>query len=397
MCVTVMKMYHCKQRPSVITYRKFKKFSNTEFMKDLEEHLTKFEYFDNIPSNLFKETVNTILEKDAPTKKKYVRANQAPFITKTLSKEIMKRSRLRNKFLNTKSDIDKKVYNEQRNYVASLFRKKKDFYGNLDISKVTDNRVFWKIVKPKISDEVKIRSKITLVEDDKILSQDAEIAKTFNEYFINIPMLNMPNNQSFSTQTCSLEENTISGIIGRYKDHPSINLIKSKNSCLANTFSFTLASIEEMKRTIESLDPKKAAQEKDIRTNILKQNSDFFAFHVQKDINASISTSNFPNDLKEADVIPVYKKKSKLSKENYRPISILPNISKVYERCLYDQISKYFEIRFSKFQCGFRKGYSAQHCLLAMIEKWKTAVDNGGVFAALRLISLKHLIAFRMT
>ena len=46
-------------------------------------------------------------------------------------------------------------------------------------------------------------------------------------------------------------------------------------------------------------------------------------------------------------------------------------------------MSKYFETRFSKFQCGFRKGYSAQHCLLAMTEKWKTAVDNGGVFTAL--------------
>ena len=78
-----------------------------------------------------------------------------------------------------------------------------------------------------------------------------------------------------------------------------------------------------MKRSIESLDPKKVAQEKYIHTNILKQNSDFCAFHVQKD-SASISTSKFPNDLKEADVIPVYK----LSKENYRPISILPNISK---------------------------------------------------------------------
>ena len=157
----------------------------------------------------------------------------------------------------------------------------------------------------------------------------------------------MPNNQSFSTQTRSLEENTISGIIERYKDHPSINLIKSKNRCLANSFSFMPVSIEEVKRAIESLDPKKAAQ--DIHTNILKQNSDFFAFHVQKDINASISTSKFLNYLKEADVIPVYKKKSKLSKENYRAISILPNFSKVYERSLYDQISKYFEIRFSKF------------------------------------------------
>ena len=55
----------------------------------------------------------------------------------------------------------------------------------------------------------------------------------------------------------------------------------------------------------------------------------------------------------------------------------------MYERCLYDQISKYFETRLSKFQCGFQKGYSAQPCLLAMIENWKTAVDNGDVFAAL--------------
>ena len=75
------------------------------------------EHFNNISSNLFKETVNKILEKHAPTKKKHVRANQAQFITKTLSKEIMERSRLRNKFFNTKSDIDSKAYNKKRNYV----------------------------------------------------------------------------------------------------------------------------------------------------------------------------------------------------------------------------------------------------------------------------------------
>ena len=82
----------------------------------------------------------------------------------------------------------------------------------------------------------------------------------------------MLNNQSFSTQTRSLEENTISGITERCKDHSSISLIKSKSCCLANTFSFTPVSIEEVKRAIESLDPKKAAQDKDIHTNILKQN-----------------------------------------------------------------------------------------------------------------------------
>ena len=74
-------------------------------------------------------------------------------------------------------------------------------------------------------------------------------------------------------------------------------------------------------------------------------------------------------------------KKSELFKKNYRPVSILANVSKIYERCLYDQIATYFEHVFSRYQCGFRKG--AQQCLLAMIEKWKKIVDNGGVFGAL--------------
>ena len=55
----------------------------------------------------------------------------------------------------------------------------------------------------------------------------------------------------------------------------------------------------------------------------------------------------------------------------------------MYGRYLYHQTSKYFETRFSKFHCGFGKGYSAQHFLLAMIEIWKTAIDNGGIFTAL--------------
>ena len=91
----------------------------------------------------------------------------------------------------------------------------------------------------------------------------------------------------------------------------------------------------------------------------------------------------FPSDLKLTDVVPVYKKKSKNSKDNYRPLSILSNISKIYERCLYDQIQVYFISVLSKYQCGFHRGYNAQHCLITLVEKWKKSVDNGGVFGAL--------------
>ena len=70
-------------------------------------------------------------------------------------------------------------------------------------------------------------------------------------------------------------------------------------------------------------------------------------------------------------------------KDNYRPISILPIISKIFEKLICRQLSNHFDNIFSKFQCGFRKGFSAQHCLLLMIDKWKKAVDNNKVFGAI--------------
>ena len=76
-------------------------------------------------------------------------------------------------------------------------------------------------------------------------------------------------------------------------------------------------------------------------------------------------------------------KNSKLSKENYRPISIFPNISKIYKKCFYDQIATYFVHIFSRYQCGFCKGCSAQHCSLAMIEKWKKVVNDVSDFGGL--------------
>ena len=82
----------------------------------------------NIPFKIPKESVNITLDKHAPLKKKYVRANQSPFMNKKLSKEIIQRSCLRNRFLNTKSDFDRKAYSKQRNYVASLLRNEKNIF-----------------------------------------------------------------------------------------------------------------------------------------------------------------------------------------------------------------------------------------------------------------------------
>ena len=85
-----------------------------------------------------------------------------------------------------------------------------------------------------------------------------------------------------------------------------------------------------------------------------------------------------------ADVTPLHKKGKKDLKENYRPvISILPIFSKVFGRSMFAKMSSFSDNFLSKQQCGIRKGYSTQQCLLSLLEKWKRAVDKGQMFGAL--------------
>ena len=76
---------------------------------------------------------------------------------------------------------------------------------------------------------------------------------------------------------------------------------------------------------------------------------------------------------------PFFKKKDRENVENYRPVSILPVLSKAYERSMYDQIYAYLNKILSKCQCGFRQAYSTQHCLLIMTGKWRQCLDKGGI------------------
>ena len=98
---------------------------------------------------------------------------------------------------------------------------------------------------------------------------------------------------------------------------------------------------DDVLKKVNTLHTARATQQSDIPTKTLKQNSDYFAEYFYKNINQCISKSIFPSDLKLADVTPVYKKKSKNSKDNYRPVSILSNISKIYEiyHCFHNALS----------------------------------------------------------
>ena len=115
--------------------------------------------------DIFKVVLNEAIQKEAPIKQRYIPAIQAPFINKTINKEIMKWSRLRNKFLNTKSDIHRKAYIKQRSLCVSLIRpEKKNFFNNFSTPDITDNKTFWKAVKPLFTHKIQTKPKITLIE-----------------------------------------------------------------------------------------------------------------------------------------------------------------------------------------------------------------------------------------
>ena len=165
---------------------------------------------------------------------------------------------------------------------------------------------------------------ITLVENNNIILSEIEIAEKLNAFFSNIVKeLNIKVKEDLLCDVSDIND-PVERAIQKYKNHPSIQMIKETFDS-SKTFSF-----DTIFKEIVSLDTKKATHSNDVR-----------------------------------------------------PVSLLPNISKIFERCMHRQISEYFETVLSKFQCGFRKGYSTQDCLLAMVENCKKALDQGNEYGAL--------------
>ena len=168
----------------------------------------------------------------------------------------------------------------------------------------------------------------------------------------------------------------ISKAINKYKTHPNILKIR-EHVHSDHTFNLQTLSNDEVEKQLFQLDTSKAFQADGIPPKILKENNDIFSKILTDDLNNSTTTAKFPDNLLCADITPAFKKDDWLIKSNYRPISILPTLSKIYEKAVYKQIYQYFENIFSRQICGFHKGFNSQHCLIFMLEKLRKAIDEG--------------------
>ena len=380
---SVIKTTFQKLKPKIIHYRDYKDFSNESFRVNLLNKLSLENlHTDSNGLGKFLQICNKTLDKEAPQKKKYIRGNNVPFYNKELSSAHKKRTYLKNRFLKKRSLHNKYLYNRQRNFCVSLLKKiKKEYYANLNPKDLADNKQFWRTVKPLLSDKSKSSEKIILVENNEIINEDKDNAELLNSFFSSaVKDLKIPEFGDSNALAENISHPIFKPIL-KYDKHPSIVAIK-KASCGAG-FYFSEVSVREIFNEINNLNARKAAQNTDIPVKILKENIDIFSAYICEFFNATIRSSKFPSTLKNADITAVFKKGFKGSKENYRPVSILPTISKLFEKIISRQVTNFMDPLLSKYQCGFRKGFSAQNCLLTMLEKWKSSVDRGKSFGLL--------------
>ena len=377
MIITVMRTTFPKAQPTIVKYRDFSNYDSEAFAIDLNNRIRNessinYDKFDSI----FLQT----MEKHAPQKSKVIRANSKPYVTKEMRKAMMLRTQLRNKM--HISHEYRAAYKHQRNYCNRLYkRERKKYYTNLNMKNITDNKKFWKTVKPFFTDKGVSRNKVVLVEDDRIINDDKEVAQTFNDYFDNaVKSLGISENEpSEPVQS----QGKVLDAIKMYESHPSIIKIKEKVK-VDKEFSFSPVSLQDIRTELKALSTKKATPFMGISAKQLKEVMFIIDKPLQEIWNKEIlGNRKFPRKLKLADISPIHKKLQSVLKKNYRPVSILPVVSKIFERIMDKQTNEYIIKYLSDYLCGYRKDFNAQYALLVMIERWKKALDNGKIAAGL--------------
>ena len=372
----ILKAKSVKIPPKEIVYRCYKRFDVETFNTDLKTQLNLLSIKEY---GIFQDTLLKVLDTHAPLKKKLIRGNSKPHITKELRKQIMKRSRLKGISNKTCAHRDVIAYKQQRNLVVKLNREQKQLYFNR-INTTDPKCSLWKICKPFMGKGT-VEDKVFLNVNGSIISDDQKVADIFIDYYSNITNdLNISQWEPCMSD-CNVEtDDPIENAINKHSSHPSI--LKINEICKDKPkFNFKKVSLLDIRSYIMKLNKRKKSSG-NIPTRILQDTVDITAPYIKQFTDDMINTSIFPSSLKCADIRPIYKKGSVTEVKNYRPISLLPSASKVFERLLYDQIDSHFADIFSPILCGFRKGHSTQHALLNLLMKWQRSLDSRGVIAA---------------
>ena len=222
---------------------------------------------------------------------------------------------------------------------------------------------------------------ISLFHENKIVNDPVKVCKIFYEYFMKAAS-NIGNEGPIS------DDENIDDILRTYDGCEIIQRITS-NVPHDGIFNFSSTTVKEVNDLLNKTDPTKATGYDDIPPKLLKLGATELAPTITNLINQSIEKCRFPTASKKSELSPLYKNKDNLIADNYRPLSILPSVSKIFEKVFNQQLYDYFKHILSGLLSAFRKKYGCHHVLTRLIEDCKRALDKH-MHVGLRLLDLSE-------
>ena len=175
-----------------------------------------------------------------------------------------------------------------------------------------------------------------MLKKGEVIINNGKVTNVLNNFFSNIvDLLEIPEKFAITNMSYHIEDNVEKAIV-KYNKHPSILKIKEKRTNV-NTFSLWHTKIDVITEIILSMEVNKASPKDDIPLNIIKSNYAIFAPLLCNDFKLGIDNNKFPDALISTDIKPSIKLDDRQNKVHYRPVSLLPVLSKVYEKVLYGQ------------------------------------------------------------
>ena len=312
-----------------------------------------------------KDVILSCFNKIAPVIKKRVRGKPSPWMTDEIKKAMNFRDMLLRKSRKTKSESDVSAYKKKRNEVNSLLNKSKQAYYKNLLNETSNNLdKFWNTIKKLYPNNPAKQSLPMFKIDSTDISDSSVISNAFCSYFSTV--VSSLKKKAFLLRDCVWTF--------QQKFNP-------RTDC---HFKFKTVTVQQVCKLLESLKRKKASGLDDIPAYLLKDCANVIAKPLTHIINSSLTTGVFPTDWKLSKLIPIPKSKPYNRIENYRPISVIPAISKVIEKLVYRQLSTYLENNnlLDESQFGFRKGRSTELAATLFTDNVKRKVDEGKLVGA---------------
>lgn len=353
-----------KQGQKFICKRTFKNFQENEYVAEVSNidwsEVTQ-EQDPNKAVVVFNNLITKVIDKHAPIRKQAVRNVAAPWLDKDLKQYMKHRDEVRTQAIKTNQLEKWNEYRKLRNFVTKLNKNKKRLYYQKKINEVkSDSKKVWSTLNELMGK--KTRSDPTFLEGDGIyLTKPREIANYLSQSFTNkIKKLR-------NAMEVRQEEKITCQLIRKY-------IMQTKNC----TFEFAEVTEDDVKKLLKESKEKPSGID-NIEVRLLKMVVDFISLPVSHIINLSLRNNIFPSPWKMAKLIPLIKNnKEPLSGQNSRPISLLPALSKIMEKVVYDQIQEYFTAQGLNtiYQHAYKMGHSTTTALTQITDHWLQEIDN---------------------